>query len=135
MTKNNSDVLMKKRSSGAQSSLVDGEPLDELEAELREFQKRIKRQQKEIEERELLKTMSEDSQDYAIIKKIFFFVRARNLKGLKEFMNQLEDDMILRIPFLFDQEDGGKNVIHKCAQAKSFLMLECTVENYSERAK
>ena len=79
--------------------------------------------------------MSEDNQDLAIVKKIFFFIRGRNLMGLKEYMNQLDNEMILRIPFLFDEEDGGKNIIHKCAQARSTLIMESVVDTYSERAQ
>ena len=54
--------------------------------------------------------------------------------GLKEYMNQLENEMVLRIPFLFDEEDGGKNIIHKCAQARSTLIMESVVDTYSDRA-
>lgn len=43
--------------------------------------------------------------------------------------------MILRLPFLYDEEDGGKNIIHKCAQAKSTLIMESVVDMYSERAQ
>ena len=55
--------------------------------------------------------------------------------GLKEYMNQLDNEMILRIPFLFDEEDGGKNIIHKCAQARSTLIMESVVDTYSDRAQ
>jgi len=43
--------------------------------------------------------------------------------------------MVLRLPYLFDREDGGKNIIHKCAQVKSILILEEIIEYYRGKAE
>lgn len=41
----------------------------------------------------------------------------------------------LRLPNLFDRADGGKNIIHKCAQVKTILILEEIVEYYRTKAE
>lgn len=41
----------------------------------------------------------------------------------------------LRLPSLFDRADSGKNIIHKCAQVKSILILEEIVEYYRMTAE
>lgn len=41
----------------------------------------------------------------------------------------------LRLPHLFDREDGGKNIIHKCAQVKSILILEEIIEYYRTKVE
>ena len=41
----------------------------------------------------------------------------------------------LRLPQLFDREDGGKNIIHKCAQVKTILILEEIIEYYRRKAE
>ena len=47
--------------------------------------------------------------------KIFQYVRDKNLMDLEDYLKNIDPILILHLPQLSDQSDGGKNLIHKCA--------------------
>jgi hypothetical protein len=41
-------------------------------------------------------------------------------------------DLSLRLPQMLDMNDGGKSIIHKCAQIKSSAILKKVVNHYKK---
>ena len=61
---------------------------------------------------------------------IFEFIKDRKLDDLTQYLNDIDPVLVLTLPQLIDKKDGGKNLLHKCAQMKSDLMLETIIEKY-----
>ena len=64
---------------------------------------------------------------------IFGYLREKNLIDLEEYFKKLDPILFLQLPQLVDKSDGGKSLIHKCAQVKSDILLETIVETYRRK--
>lgn len=53
---------------------------------------------------------------------------------MQEFLKSVDIEVAVKLPLMYDMTDTGKNVIHKCAQVKSFLILEEVIEFYRKNA-
>ena len=46
---------------------------------------------------------------------VFDFVKERKLDELNQYLNNIDPTLILTLPQLVDNNDQGKNLLHKCA--------------------
>ena len=54
------------------------------------------------------------------------------MSELVEFLRELDLPLIIELPSLFDMQDGGKSLLHKCTHLKSNEMMEKLIEVYRE---
>ena len=54
------------------------------------------------------------------------------MNDFKETLNNIDQKILIKIPEMIDAADRGKSIIHKCAQFRTYPILNYTLETYLE---
>lgn len=73
-------------------------------------------------------TLRNNRQD--VVTTLFNLVADRRIGELNDYLAEMDLNLAIELPSLFDVNDGGKSLLHKCTQVKSVIILERLVDFY-----
>ena len=87
--------------------------------EMAEFEKRSQKMDERNKKLEQLRRETLGSARQQLVRSLFNMVRYRRANDIEDMCSELEPEMVLELPSLVDESDGGKTLIHKCAQVSN----------------
>ena len=68
-----------------------------------------------------------------LIKELFIMIREKRLTDIQDFLYELDTELVLELPSLYDMDQEGKSLLHACAKVKSVIILEELIEFYRKK--
>ena len=81
---------------------------------------------------ELMRQSTLRTQHQELVSTLFNLVGDRRITELNDFLVEMDCNLAIELPSLFDMADGGKSLLHKCTHVKSVIILERLIGFYRE---